>query len=84
MERNFLLALFGSGNLLLISLRIAGELLFLTHEGTAGVEDFWTVRWVFVHNTTIAEFLNETIFSLNIGIGNIADFVRMESIPTVN
>lgn len=71
-------------SILLISLRITRELLFLTHERTAGVEDFWTVRWIFVHNTTIAKFLDETIFSLNIGIGNIADFVRMESIPNVN
>jgi hypothetical protein len=48
------------------------------------MEDLGTVRRIFVHHTGIAEFLNETFFPLNVGIGNIADFVGMEAVPDVN
>jgi hypothetical protein len=58
-----------------------GKLLFTAHEWTGRVKDFRTIGRIFIHHATIPEFLNETFFSLNIGIGNIADFVRVEAIP---
>ena len=48
------------------------------------MEDFGTVGRIFVHDARVAEFLDERFFSLNIRIRNIANFVGMESIPTVN
>lgn len=48
------------------------------------MEDLGTVRRIFIHHTGIAEFFNETFFSLNVCIGNIADFVGMEAIPNIN
>jgi hypothetical protein len=60
------------------------RLLFLTHERSARVKNLGTIRWIFIHHTTIPEFLNKTFLPLNIGIRNIADFVRMETIPTIN
>ena len=68
-------------------MRIFGRgsgLLFLTHERSARVKNLGTIRWIFIHHTTIPEFLNKTFLPLNIGIRNIADFVRMETIPTIN
>jgi hypothetical protein len=48
------------------------------------MEDLRTIRRIFIHHTGIAEFFNETFFSLNVGIGNIADLVGMETIPVVS
>ena len=66
-----------------VSVSTNWELFFLSHESAAWVEDFRTVRWVFIHDTAIAEFLNETVFPLNIGVWNIANFIRMKAIPTL-
>lgn len=59
------------------------ELLFLTHERTIGVEDLRTVGGIFIHDTTVAELLNERFFPLDIGIRDIADFIRMETVPVI-
>jgi hypothetical protein len=45
------------------------------------MENFRTIGRIFIHNAAIAEFLNETFFPLDIRIGNIADFIGMETIP---
>ena len=58
------------------------KLLFLTLEGTGGVEDFGTVGRIFVHDARVAEFLDEGFFPLNIGVRNITNLVGMETIPT--
>ena len=63
---------------------LCGGLLILTHESATGVKDFRTIRRIFIHNATIAEFLNETFFPLDIGVGNIADLIRMEAVPEIS
>jgi hypothetical protein len=57
------------------------RLLFVTHEWTTWLENFRTIRRIFVHDATVAEFLNETFFPLDIGVRDIADFVGMEAVP---
>jgi hypothetical protein len=59
------------------------KLLFLTHEWTARIEDFRTIGRVFIHDTTIAELLDEGFFSLDVGVRNIANFIRMEAVPVI-
>lgn len=59
-------------------------LLFLTHERSTRMKDLRTIRRILIHNTTIPKLLNETFLSLNIRIRNIANFIRMESIPNIN
>lgn len=58
--------------------------MFLAHKWATGVEDFRTIRRVFVHDTAIAEFLNEAFFPLDICVRDIADFVGMETIPAMS
>ena len=46
------------------------------------MKDLGTIRWIFIHHATIAKFLNETFFTLDIGVRNVTDLVGMEAIPT--
>lgn len=84
MERNFLLALLGSGNLLSDPFLEGWGLLFSAYKWAIRVKDFRTVGRIFVHDTTVAELLDETSLALNIGIRNITDFIRVKAIPTIS
>jgi hypothetical protein len=53
----------------------------MAHQWTSGVEDFGTVGGIFIHDATVAEFLDETFLALNIGIRYIANFIRVEAVP---
>ena len=48
------------------------------------MKDFRTIGRVFVHNTAIAEFLDEAFFPLDICVRDITDFVGMETIPVIS
>ena len=45
------------------------------------MKDLGTIRRIFVHHATVAKLLDETFFSLDIGIRNITDLVGMEAVP---
>ena len=58
--------------------------MFLANKWATRVEDFRTVRRIFVHYTAVAKLLDKAFFALDVCIRNIADFIGMETIPVIS